>query len=165
MGTCQFQIIVIVVIVRKILSYTRGLTKKLQSIDRDLPKVTSDIKLLKKTLKDRRENIDLHHEIWHQESLTLSKEVDVKESIKRKRRPQRYRDNYDEGIEEEYYKKSLSIPFLDQLITELDTRFSSDAVTIYNCFFLVPAVMFSNGENSSNFGIGSTWRRNGMIYL
>ena len=39
MGTCQFQIIVIVVIVKKILSYTRGLTKKLQGIDRDLAKV------------------------------------------------------------------------------------------------------------------------------
>ena len=25
--------------------------------------------------------------------------------------------------------------------------------------------MFSNDQNSRNFGIGSTWRRNAMIYL
>ena len=31
--------------------------------------------------------------------------------------------------------------------------------------FLEPAVMFSNDQNSRNFGIGSTWRRNAMIYL
>ena len=47
-GTCQFQIIVIVVIVKKNLSYTRGLTKKLQDIGRDLAKLISDVKLLKK---------------------------------------------------------------------------------------------------------------------
>ena len=31
--------------------------------------------------------------------------------------------------------------------------------------FLEPAVMFSNDQKSRNFGIGSTWRRNAMIYL
>ena len=31
--------------------------------------------------------------------------------------------------------------------------------------FLVPAVMFSNDLKSCSFGIGSTQRRNGMIYL
>ena len=31
--------------------------------------------------------------------------------------------------------------------------------------FLVPAVMFSNDLKSCGFGIGSTQRRNAMIYL
>ena len=31
--------------------------------------------------------------------------------------------------------------------------------------FLVPAVMFSNDLKSCDFGIGSTQRRNAMIYL
>ena len=44
MDTCQFQIIVIV---RKILSYPRGITRKLQGIDIDLAQVMSDVKLLK----------------------------------------------------------------------------------------------------------------------
>ena len=47
-GKYSQQIIVTVVIVKKFLSYTRGLTKKLQDIGRDLAKVTSDVKLLKK---------------------------------------------------------------------------------------------------------------------
>ena len=117
MGTCQFQIIVIVVIVKKILSYTRGLTKKRQGIERDLAKVMDYVKLLKETLKELRGNIDTQHAIWYQESLTLAKEVDVKENIKRKCRTHWYRDNYDEGFWEEYYKKLVSIPFLDHLIT------------------------------------------------
>lgn len=53
-------------IVQKILSYTRGLTKKLQGIDRDLAKVMDYIKLLKETLKELRGNIDTHHAIWYQ---------------------------------------------------------------------------------------------------
>ena len=35
-------------------------------------------------------------------------------------------------VGDEYYKKSVSIPFLDDLITELDLGSSSDAVTFYN---------------------------------
>ena len=58
MGTCQFQIIVIV---RKILSYPRGLTRKLQGIDRDLAKVMSDVKLLKETLKELRRIVDMQY--------------------------------------------------------------------------------------------------------
>ena len=58
MDTCQFQIIVIV---RKILSYPRGLTRKLQGIDRDLAKVMSDVKLLKKTLKELRRIVDMRY--------------------------------------------------------------------------------------------------------
>ena len=56
MGTCQFQIIVII---RKILSYPRGLTRKLQGIDRDLAKVMSDVKLLKEKLKELRRIVDV----------------------------------------------------------------------------------------------------------
>ena len=58
MGTCQFQIIVIV---RKILSYPRGFTKKLQGIDRDLAKVMSDVKLLKETLKELPRIVDMQY--------------------------------------------------------------------------------------------------------
>ena len=58
MGTCQFQIIVIV---RKILSYPRGLTRKLQGIDRDLANVMSDVKLLKETLKEFRRTVDMQY--------------------------------------------------------------------------------------------------------
>ena len=56
MDTCQFQIIVIV---RKILSYPRGLTRKLQGIDRDSANVMSDVKLLKETLKELRRIVDM----------------------------------------------------------------------------------------------------------
>ena len=58
MGTCQFQIIVIVT---KTLSYPRGLTRKLQGIDRVLAKVTSDVKLLKETLKKLRRIVDMQY--------------------------------------------------------------------------------------------------------
>ena len=58
MDTCQFQIIVIV---RKILSYPRGLTRKLQGIDRDLANVMSDVKLLKETLKELRRIVDMQY--------------------------------------------------------------------------------------------------------
>ena len=83
----------------------------------------------------------MHHPIWYQESLTLAKEVDVEESLKRKYRTQSYRDNNDKRVREEY-KKSVSIAFLDHLITELATKFSSDAVTISNGFFWYPPLCF-----------------------
>ena len=57
-------------------------------------------------------------------------------------RRQWYRDSYDEVVGDKYYKKSVSITFLDDLITELDTRFSSDAVTFYNDFFSTCCYVF-----------------------
>ena len=57
-------------------------------------------------------------------------------------RRQWYRDSYDEVVGDKYYKKSVSIIFLDDLITELDTRFSSDAVTFYNDFFSTCCYVF-----------------------
>ena len=49
----------------------------------------------------------MHHIIWYQASLTLTKKVDAEESIKRKCRTQWYKDTYDERVGEEYYKKSI----------------------------------------------------------
>ena len=67
MGTCQFQIIVNV---RKKHYYYYcdiAIIEKLQGIDTDLAKVMSDVKLLKKTLKELRAIADMHYAVWFQE--------------------------------------------------------------------------------------------------
>ena len=51
------------------------------------------------------------------------------------------RDSYGKVVGDRC-KKSVSITFLDDLITELDTRFSSDAVTFYNDFFSICCYVF-----------------------
>ena len=67
MGTCQFQIIVNV---RKKHYYYYcdiAIIEKLQGNDTDLAKVMSDVKLLKKTLKELRAIADMHYAVWFQE--------------------------------------------------------------------------------------------------
>ena len=64
MGTCQFQIIVTVIIVTNIIDYCDiAIIEKLQGIDTDLAKVMSDVKLLKETLKELRAIADMHHAV------------------------------------------------------------------------------------------------------
>ena len=64
MGTCQFQIIVTVIIVTNIIDYCDiVIIEKLQGIDTDLAKVMSDVKLLKETLKELRAIADMHHAV------------------------------------------------------------------------------------------------------
>ena len=77
----------------------------------------NDVKLLKETLKILRKNIKMYHAVWYHEPLTLAKEVDVGQRIKRNCRTQWYRHSFDEDIGVEYYKKFVLIPFLDHFNT------------------------------------------------
>ncbi len=53
------------------------------------------------------------------------------------------RDNHPGDNTEEYYRRSLAIPFLDHLRTEADDRFTSHSVTALRCMGIIPSCFAS----------------------
>ena len=56
----------------------------------------------------------------------LAETVESAESIPRRTVVQRHRNNVDADTELEYYKRSLAIPMVDDLLQHLKDRFSAD---------------------------------------
>ena len=63
---------------------------------------------------------------------------------------QRGRDNVPAQEPQEYFKRSVTIPFLDHLLNELEQRFSSDQQRVVQGLSLIPA---SSNEGESQLGL------------
>ncbi|KAL5506193.1 hypothetical protein EMCRGX_G007787 [Ephydatia muelleri] len=69
---------------------------------------------------------------------------------------QRGRDNVPAQEPEEYFKRSVTIPFLDHLRNKLEQRFSSDQQRVVQGLSLIPAVMKENPKlEKTGCGIGN----------
>ena len=144
LGITQFEFITVLVIAKMVLGYTRGLTVKLQSAEIDMYKASSDVLLLQQTLECVRKNIDTHYDKWYEQIMVLAIELGVDEMVKRRCGKQIHRENYSSDSTKDYYKHSVAIPFLDHLIQQVNTRFSTENLDIYSGFNIMPSVMFSD---------------------
>ena len=82
-----------------------------------------DIKDVIASLKEVRSRIDDFHSRMYEQVTALGQLVDVEESKPRQANRQQYRLNTPSNSITEYYKLNFTIPMLDHLINELDTRF------------------------------------------
>ena len=67
--------------------------------------------------------VDQFHGLIYKEALELACSVHVDESVPRFASRQQHRQNIPSDNAEEYYRCTLTIPMLDYLITQLDSRF------------------------------------------
>ena len=140
----SFQFIVVFVLTKQLMDYFFPITTILQAKDFDISKRCEQIENLKKTLKDIRGRIDIVHKMWYNIALELAKEVNVYEVMPRTCWAQFYRDNYPDEEATNYYRKSITIPLLDHMITELDERFDTSNLVVYNGLYAVPRNMVRN---------------------
>ena len=135
----QFSFIVALVLAQKVLSYTKGLSIKLQGRYVDVVRAYRDIELVKKTLKTSRSDIDAFHARIYEEVLAIAESVDIQESAPRFANcsRQQHRSNPPADNTSEYYKRTLTISMLDHLISELDSRFGEDSTLIVTEFMAI----------------------------
>ena len=84
-----------------------------------------------------------NHDQWYEMALALAKKVDVKESKLRTVGRQTTRTNPPYTTISEYYKRMISIPLTDHLLSSLDARFDIEGVNVYLGLSNVPTKMFS----------------------
>ena len=122
MAVTTFQFVVVLVVVTRCLTYIQQLTVTLQGKDVDVVRAMSDICVIQDILKDVRENVEEHHNQWFYEAADIARQIGV-EPCKPCGR-QTKRDNIDAASPEEYYRRNLTVPFLDTFIAEMGARFS-----------------------------------------
>ena len=155
-NTCSdFGFIVTLVVVQNVLSYTHAATVKLQRSQGDILKAYNDIDLIIGTLQNTvRKNIDQYHDTWFEQATKLAGKVSVSPSKPRTCSRQTLWTNTPAHTPNVYYRVVLTAPFIDHLITELNTRFDKNSAGFSKGFILIPTIM---QEKIKQSGTGS-WK-------
>ena len=150
----NFQFISTVVIVDQVLAYTYSVTSKLQSSHMDMLKAYHEIELILDTLENKVKcDIDAYHSNWYNEAVKMGEQFNALPSKPRICACQLLRDNMPADTPK-YYRRCVTVKFVNHLIAELTRRFNKENDTITKGFDLIPSVMI---EHIGNHGAGS-WK-------
>ena len=112
------------VVTKKCLQYTKGLTTSLQKRAKDICQAYGEVNSIVATLSEVRSTIDIKHKEWFDAAVALGQKVDAPPpQLPRCCSRQTARNNTPGETPDIYYKRAISIPFLDELISHLNSRF------------------------------------------
>jgi len=146
----DFEFIITMYVVEQYLSYTENLTRSLQARALDILQAVNHISTVKKVLTDARSGID---EQFHLIFVNASKCADkhsVGITIPRRCGRQTARENHPGETAEEYYHRSLAIPFLDHLKSDIESRFTSHSILAIKCLSIIPSCFKTAGGASDD---------------
>ena len=143
----QFDFLVTFVITKNCLSYLKSLSISLQCRSIDICHAFNDVECIKLALTNVREKIDTYHAKWYEEAVDLGQVVGANEPhLPRFCAKQKHRLNIPAESPQEYYRRAVSIPFLDHLILQMQERFSEAQKIAYQGLSIVPEVMKSDQQ-------------------
>ena len=138
----RYHFIIAFVVTKECLQYTKGLTVALQKRSIDIYHAYREVNTVVATLRDVREHIDVKHKTWCETALSLGQKVRAPEpQLPRRCSVQTARSNMPGDTPEVYYRRILSIPFLDELISHLESRFSGIQQKALEGMSLAPTVL------------------------
>ena len=143
-ATVSFELIVCLVIVSRLLEVTLPLTKQLQSPTIDIVASVEKVTLLFAMLQRMRYEISESHEEWFEEAKNLAARVGSVPLVPRVARIQKYRANVPSENPSEYYRRVITIPFLDHLCNEMQARFSERNMSLLDSFYAMPSTVLSD---------------------
>ena len=132
------------VVVRKCLHYFKCLTVQLQKKNKEIVSAYKQIQDVTATIESIRADTDTAFTPWFTEAEAMAATFSTDIAVTRKACRQILRDNHPAGTPEEYFKRSVAIPFLDHLCLELRERFQN-AELASDALSLVPAT-FAHGQ-------------------
>ncbi|KAL5234734.1 hypothetical protein ACI65C_002144 [Semiaphis heraclei] len=120
-------------------SYTVQLSQVLQSKQQDLSKALNDVMIVREALEAIREDADKSFKEIMKNVTTIASELEIEIRMPRICGRQTVRNNVHAKDAEEYYKIVIFIPFLDNLILQLHSRFDKRLETIIPLEGLIPS--------------------------
>jgi hypothetical protein len=124
----KFETAVSLVVLKNVLQPLRGITTKLQKRDIEICSAYADIDQTMQDLKSFRANIDkLYSTDWYQETKSLAQSWGAEEKRPRMAGRQMHRHNPPSESTETFYRRSVVIPFIDEVLEQLHTRFSPES--------------------------------------
>ena len=144
----NFAFIITQVTTMKCLSILKPLSVKLQKREIDVYQAYNHIGDFKRDLQNIRGDIEKHCTDWYNMATTTARKADIEPSMPRVVGRQQHRSNVEAESPKEYYKRALTIPLLDHLISEMDSYFdpNNDAV-MSSLLCVLPALLVSQEGN------------------
>eukprot|EP00112_Aurelia_sp_Birch-Aquarium-sp1_P012152 Seg2554.3 transcript_id=Seg2554.3/GoldUCD/mRNA.D3Y31 product="52 kDa repressor of the inhibitor of the protein kinase" protein_id=Seg2554.3/GoldUCD/D3Y31 len=143
-STVSFEFIICLVIVSRLLEITLPLTKELQSPTLDVIASVEKVTLMFSMLQRMRNEIAESHGEWYGKAVRLTDSVGTVRSRPRTAKIQTHRANTPSDTPSEYYRPVITIPFLDHLSSQIQTRFSQRNVAILDAFYALPSTVLSD---------------------
>lgn len=133
--------IISLVVISKYSSILEPVSQALQAVELDLLKVYTHIQEIIAILKQHRENSESVFGDIISIAENIADEINVDLSMPRQATKQLHRPNHPCGSLNEYYRRSIFIPYIDSLISSLQSRFSEEHTETFNLFKLLPQQM------------------------
>ena len=131
------------------LGFIKGITTSLQSRTLDICNAYAEVNTVVSVLQDVRDDVVTHHKAWYQIAVATGDKVGATQTIPRRCGRQTARSNVPADTPEEYYRRAITIPFLDEMLTHLDHRFSEIQRKAMAALWVVPVVLMSCNVNES----------------
>lgn len=122
-----------------------SLSRFLQTSSIDLKRATDAIKDTISVLKHKRTEADVIFQQLFSESKEIAEELDVEVKPPRIVSRQIHRENNHVGQSaEEYFRRSIFIPLLDSIISDLEERLSPDVLALFQLGVYLPKNVYSD---------------------
>ena len=134
------------IIISRCLEVTRPLTKQLQSASSDAGAARAKIDLLYLILDNMRTEIDTKHNVWCNKATVISEAVGTVPAKPSTAGRQMHRENVSAESTSQYFKRTISIPFLDHLLNQIHARFSETNLDAMDALYAMPNSVMTNSE-------------------
>lgn len=134
----QSDFIISLVSASELFILTLALCKQLQQINCDLVEAIINVDHVLDVVKEKRKNAEVSFNDIFTRSEEIAKTLEVEVNLPRLNKRQVHRSNIPHTSTEEYYRRSIFIPFLDDFISQLEERFINHRSTISGLQQLLP---------------------------
>ena len=125
------------------------MTLLLQSVSLDAGKAREKVALLFLTINELRSDVDKVHEVYYDMAVELAE--GVKPFKKRTGDRQMHRNNVPANSTPEYFKRAVTIPFLDQLVGQIQSHFSEGNLDAFDIMYALPSYVTTEPEWAEHF--------------
>lgn len=128
-------------VIGDLIKFLIPLSTQLQSVQLDISKACEICNLALKALEEVRSDSDNHFNLVFNKVFSTAQVLNIDIKIPRTTKKQTNRSNYESANIEQYYRLSIFLPFLDYLISELQSRFSEKQSHIAELWNIVPTYL------------------------
>ena len=147
----QFQFLMSLEVTWAGLGFIKGLIISLQGQSKDICCAYNEIVTVKEALSEVRSNIDTYHKKLYDSVVSLVGKINaLPPSLPRRCTHQTNRENVPSNIPEEYFRRAITIPFFDDMISHLNNRFSDVQRKAIMALSIVPSVFMTDQEADSS---------------
>jgi hypothetical protein len=147
---CTPEFLISMLALLDILKITLPLSRLLQTPSLDSNKASKAVANTLTTLQGKRTEVVSDFNKLFIEFTELAKELDVDVRLPRLASKQTKRANHP-GTPEEYYRRSIYIPLLDNVVNDLSSRLSQSSLECFGLRGIIPSILVgAQGENLSN---------------